>query len=75
MPLWRLLEYVRTTFPAEGQRQRDTDCDLFTVSLGTRDFDDGLVTDVTFDCFEAVLLVFLGGEAALSTTFGVFVDG
>lgn len=75
MPLWRLLEYVRTTFPAEGQRQRDTGCDLFTVSLGTCDFDDGLVTDVTFDCFVAGLFVFLGGEAALTATFGAFVDG
>ena len=75
MPLWRLLEYVRTTFPAEGQRQRDTGCDLFTLSLGTCDFDDGLVTAVTFDCFEAVLFVFGDGEEALTATFGAFVDG
>ena len=54
MPLWRLLEYVRITFPAEGQRQRDTGCDLFTLSLRACDFDDGLVTGVTFDCFAAV---------------------
>ena len=71
MPLCRLLEYVRTIFPAEGQRQRDTDCALFTLALGGLGFDDDLVTDVTFDCFESLLFDFLTVGGGFAVTLGV----
>ena len=73
MPLCRLLEKVRITLPVEGQRQRDTDCDLFTLALGACDCNEGFVTGVTFDCFGALFFTFSGGGRRFDSDFGSFL--
>jgi len=54
-----LLEYVRITLPSEGQRQRDTGCDI-TLLLDLLAEDDFLITVVTFDGFGALAVGFVG---------------
>tara|TARA_Y100000385_G_scaffold102774_1_gene106237 strand:- start:4284 stop:4550 length:267 start_codon:yes stop_codon:yes gene_type:complete len=64
-----LLEYVRTTFPSEGQRQRDADC-VITLLLGLLADDEFFITAVTFDGFGALTVGFVG----FATLDGLFFD-
>jgi hypothetical protein len=64
-----LLEYVRITFPSEGQRQRDTGC-VTTLLLGLLAEDDFLIAVVTFDDFGELTV----GFVVFDTLEGVFFD-
>jgi hypothetical protein len=70
-----LLEYVRITFPSEGQRQRDTGC-VITLLLGLLAEDDFLITVVTFDGFGALTVGFVVFDAleGLFFDFGVLAS-